>query len=55
MRTAHPVRISIYKLTVAFEVQPMSASDAVDGSRRRHLGAIEWLLLKPTLKGGAVL
>ena len=31
----------------------MSAYDAVDGSRRRHLGAIEWLLLKPTLKGGA--
>jgi len=29
----------------------MSAYDAVDGSRRRHLGAIEWLLLKPTLKG----
>ncbi len=35
------------------ELGQMSAFDAVDGSRRRHLGAIEWLLLKPTLKGGA--
>ena len=32
----------------------MSAFDAVDGSHRRHPGAIEWLLLT-TLKEGAVL
>jgi len=33
--------------------RPTSAFDAVDGSRRRHRGAIEWLVFVTTLIGGA--
>ena len=39
------------QIKAGFDVLQMSASDAVDGSHRRHLGAIEWLVLMTTLKG----